>query len=216
VNVDIEKFPKQDHIEIVEIDVPTASIIQHQIRNYYHWILESLPKLLFLNEHLLKSHPEIHVLIPEHGISNLIDTTLSFPELAHLKDRFIEYKRPSSTRYLFKKGLHIVDWIHPSNDIHNSLTKNLWSAYWPPREAIIKVRDFFHGLLASRDMFPSSEPSKIVYVSRGSSTRSFPNDREFIEYLTNRFGKSVVKVHRGSEPLLEQVQLFANAKVVLG
>ena len=218
-NIDLQSFHNSDNgIQTVEVNKPVASIIQHQMRNYYHWFLESLPKLLYLKEHILDSNPEILILVIERGAASVIDQTLDLPELASIRSRLMYYSRPSSTRYHFNKGLYLVDWIHPKDDQHDSLSQNLWAAFWPPRETLFKVRDFMHSVLKTRGLFPDPDPlykGCIVYVSRIGTVRGFPNEMDFIIYLNKRFGDKLV-VHTGREPLLDQIAMFAKAKIVVG
>ncbi|KAJ3248729.1 hypothetical protein HDU77_008013 [Chytriomyces hyalinus] len=220
VNTDLQSF-RDKEIEIREIPYRAVSIIQHQTRNYYHWMLEALPKLLLLKKHLLdlQGYEDVKIIVPEKGIAGCIDATLNMPEFDSLRHRFIPYTLPTNTRYHFPKGLHVVDWIHPLDDTHQTLHKNLWSAYWPPREIHHLVRSFFHDALKSRNRFPSLSPNnhvgEIVYVSRLNTVRGFPNEAELLEYLSQRFGERL-QIHTGSEEQLEQVAIFTRARVVAG
>ncbi|KAJ3066227.1 hypothetical protein HDU98_010468 [Podochytrium sp. JEL0797] len=228
INTDLQTFPpfSPSH-PVIPLDFPVAHIIQHQIRNYYHWILESLPKLLLLQKHLLTTNhlhsndsTRIRILIPEPGISACIDATLNLPEFDSLRPHFIHYLRPSSNRYHFRKGLYLVDWIHPQDDTVGTLEGNLWSVYWPPREAIQLVREFWHTALKRRNLFPDlsgsvSDEGTIVWVSRAGSVRGFPNESEFLEFLRTRLGSRLV-IHTGQEDMIEQSQIFARARIVAG
>ncbi|KAI8608653.1 hypothetical protein BC830DRAFT_1210163 [Chytriomyces sp. MP71] len=221
-NIDLQSFPATDAAtQTIIIPHRAVSIIQHQTRNYYHWLLESFPKLLLLQRHLL-SHPEnadIRVLVPEPGTCRPCDQTLALPAFAALRDRIVPYKRAGTTRYAFPRGLWIVDWIHPREDAHGSLAGNLWGVYWPPREVHHLVRDFFHhsaGVMAH----PAASEGEVgrrsvVYVARKGKTRAFPNEDALVVYLRNRFGARLV-VHTGTEALEEQVRMFAQARVVVG
>ncbi|KAI8844705.1 hypothetical protein BJ741DRAFT_687315 [Chytriomyces cf. hyalinus JEL632] len=220
VNTDLQSF-RDKETQIREIPYRAVSIIQHQTRNYYHWMLEALPKLLLLKKHLLDlpGYEDVKIIVPEKGIAGCIDATLNMPEFDSLRHRFIPYTLPSNTRYHFPKGLHVVDWIHPHDDTHQTLHKNLWSAYWPPREIHHLVRSFFHDALKYRNRFPSLSPNnhvgEIVYVSRLNTVRGFPNEAELLEYLSERFGERL-QIHTGSEEQLEQVAIFTRARVVAG
>ncbi|KAJ3291020.1 hypothetical protein HDU79_002734 [Rhizoclosmatium sp. JEL0117] len=196
-NVDIRSFQSSSETHIITIPHRTAHIIVHQIRNYYHWLVESLPKLLLLQTHLLSlpNNEDIKILLPEKGIARWIDATLALPEFDAVRDRFIYYDHPTTARYYFPKGLYEVDWIHPAVDVHRSLDKNAWGVFWPPRMVLETTREFWHGALKRRGMFPTVERMRgsIVYVSREGTVRGFPN-----------------------EGMLEQARVFAGAKVVVG
>ncbi|KAJ3083614.1 hypothetical protein HDU99_008002 [Rhizoclosmatium hyalinum] len=221
VNIDLQIFPGTDkHMEIVEINEPAVSIIQHQMSNYYHWVSEVLPKLLLLNDHILSKPGNEHVKIviaAPAASSSVIRDTFNMPEFKHLKGRFIEYDDPGRKRYHFKKGLWIVDWIHPKVDLHGTWDKSVWGMYWPPRGAYDRVRKFWWDALKARNMFPAegSDPENIVYVSRKGAVRGFPNEDILLDYLRDRFGTRFV-VHTGKEDAMEQVRKFVDAKVVVG
>ncbi|KAI9335545.1 hypothetical protein BDR26DRAFT_865938 [Obelidium mucronatum] len=219
VNIDLQTFPTNLKAEIITIPHKSAHIIQHQVRNYYHWMLEALPKLLLLKKHVLDlpENRNVHIMVPERGIAGCIDSTLDLPEFDSIRSRFIYYEHPASFRYHFPNGLYQIQWLHPANDTHDTLSKSLWSVYWAPKEVHLILRDFFHGVLKSRSLFPSLEApeSSIVYVSRLNTVRGFPNELELLSYLTSRFG-SKFKIHTGKESLLEQVAIFAKARVVVG
>ncbi|KAJ3016903.1 UNVERIFIED_CONTAM: hypothetical protein HDU68_011957 [Siphonaria sp. JEL0065] len=225
VNIDLQIFPTSDkNMEIVNISHPTVSIIQHQISNYYHWVSETLPKLLLLNDYILSrpEHTDTKILMPVKGTAHVIENTLAMPELAHLKDRIIYYETPNSKRYHFTKGLYLVDWIHPAEDVYGTWSKNAWGVYWPPRFAFQRVIQFYHDALKARNRFPSPKDltnvnsiNTIVYVSRKGKVRGFPNEQDLLVYLQTRFGTRL-KVHTGTESALDQVEIFTRAKVVIG
>ncbi|KAI8616140.1 hypothetical protein BC830DRAFT_223276 [Chytriomyces sp. MP71] len=184
-------------------------------------MLEALPKLLILKELLLDKpeYADVKIMVPEKGIAGCIDSTLSMSEFDSIRDRFILYKYPGSTRYHFKKGLHLVDWMHAQDDVHETLSKNLWSAYWPPREIHHNLRAFFYKALMARNKMPvvhvDDTDGAIVYVSRINSVRGFPNELELLDYLKGRFGDRF-QIHTGQEAQLDQVAMFARARVVVG
>ncbi|KAI9335486.1 hypothetical protein BDR26DRAFT_865841 [Obelidium mucronatum] len=222
VNIDLQIFPSTDkNMQIITVNHPTVSIIQHQISNYYHWVSETLPKLLFLNDHILSKpeHANTKILLPVPGTAHVIEDTFAMKELEHLKDRIIYYETPNFKRYHFTKGLYLVDWIHPRDDTHGTWDKNAWGVYWAPRAAFERVVEFYHTALKSRNLFPvvssSDSDGSIVYVSRKGKVRGFPNEAELLEYLKGRFGNKL-KVHTGGESALEQVGIFVKAKVVVG
>ena len=215
------------NVMTIEINEPVVSIIQHQISNYYHWLLESLPKLLYLKE-LILDRPEykhVKVLVPPIGMSRFIDETFEFPLLRELKSRFIYYQfdKIANLRYQFNKGLYIVDWIHPRHDIHQSLVNNIWGVYSPPKEVILKVHNYFNELLTSNSISTRTDNSNrqvkadIIYLSRkkGQNVRSFPNEDIWVERL-EKYYKDRIYIHRGKETIMQQKTIFHTAKVVLG
>ncbi|KAJ3003056.1 UNVERIFIED_CONTAM: hypothetical protein HDU68_005891 [Siphonaria sp. JEL0065] len=222
INVDLQTFPSNLNTEIITITHRSVHIIQHQVRNYYHWMLESLPKLLLLKKHVLDlpENKDMRIMVPERGGASCIDNTLDLPEFDSIRSRFIYYEHPTSFRYYFPKGLHQIQWLHPANDTHKTLSKSLWSVYWAPKEVHLTLRDFFHNVLRKRSMFPgvpkdTDTDDTIVYVSRINTVRGFPNELALLTYLSKRFG-SKFKIHNGREGLLEQVAIFAKARVVVG
>ncbi|KAJ3130001.1 hypothetical protein HK100_008325 [Physocladia obscura] len=206
VTIDMQSFAENNDARILTITDPVVKVIQHQTRNYYHWILEALPKLLLLKKHVLDlpENKNVKILVPEHGVVAFIDATLGMEEFRGLKERIIEYKLASISRYWFKAGLWQVDWIHDLDDEFGSLNRNIWGAY----------------ALKSRGIFPkiatrSDEAGSIVYVSRPNTVRGFPNESELLQYLYQRFGNRLA-IHTGREPLLDQIAVFARARLVVG
>ncbi|KAI9347018.1 hypothetical protein BDR26DRAFT_931789 [Obelidium mucronatum] len=230
-NIDLQGFPAHNsHLtKNIQINEPVVSVIQHQSHNYYHFLLETLPKLLLLNQHIL-SNPEfknVRVLVPEHfATTSFVKEILSTDELAVLKSRFIFYKNPSTTRYHFTNGLTVISWLHPSNDTHQTLVNNVWSVFWPPKQIHLLIRGFFQTALKTKTAAAAFKNSNhqhqhnektIIYISRPpSSPRSFPNDAAIQKYLQSRFGTTRLRIHTGAEPFWEQVALFSTARVVVG
>ncbi|KAJ3210016.1 hypothetical protein HDU82_008962 [Entophlyctis luteolus] len=225
VTIDIQSFADADEAIIVQVNDPVVRVIQHQTRNYYHWMLEALPKLLLLKKHVLDlpGNENIKILVPEHGAASFIDATLRMDEFKDLQGRFIEYTRGSTSRYWFKGGLWQVDWIHDIDDEFGTLSGNIWAAYWPPREVHHLVREFFYGALKKRGAFPQLPSTveiptegAVVYVARGGGVaRGFANEDDIVQHLSRHFGQRLV-VHTGREQLLDQVAMFARARVVVG
>lgn len=243
VNVDLQAFPKADpSVQIVDVEHPVATIIQHQLVNYYHFVMEAFPKMLMLVEHVLSlpEHADCRLLVPPKGFSRVIDTALAMSEFDGIRDRLLRYPLPAThVRYHFRAGLYAVDWLHPEDDQHGSLARNVWGVFSPPRQAILRTQSFFHEALRKRGRLAlgvarhvstnqhvlcvcrlpdrSGTDDEIVYVSRpyGKGVRAFPNEDQFVSFLKQRFGRRL-RVHLGDEALLDQVAMFANAKVVVG
>ena len=203
--------------------------------NYYHWLLESTAKLLYLKEFILDrpEYKKMKILVPPRGTSRTVDQTYDLPLFQSLKDRFIYYdpNKVSTTRYYFSKGLYIIDWIHPKDDTYNSLVNNVWSVFSPPQTAIMKVHDFFNSLvptlIQSEITKNHIKPIKadIIYLSRqpGKNVRSFPNENEWLKKLKSYYQynekdieNNKLYIHTGQESLLQQKVIFHTAKVVLG
>jgi hypothetical protein len=217
-------FPKRDKdIEIVDVNERVVSIVQLQMaENYYHWMHEALPKLLYLQNHVLNlpGNEDIRILSVNPNSSKHMLETFNLPELSSLKSRIILYENYRNRRYHLKKGVFIVDWIHAADDTHHTISENIWARFWPPREILLHIRHVFHDVLRNHGRLPTLDAhvkhaGSIVYISRRSATRAVPNEQELIDELKTRFG-SLVVIHRGSEPLLDQIELFAKARVVVG
>ena len=67
---------------------------------------------------------------------------------------------------LKENELAFVDWVPPKDDTHGTLTKDPWAGVFQPKEALIRVRDFFHNLVKEEVPDNSELPWQIVYVSR--------------------------------------------------
>ncbi|KAJ3288465.1 hypothetical protein HDU79_004822 [Rhizoclosmatium sp. JEL0117] len=215
IAVDLQTFPQSDdNVQIIKVPHRAVSIMNHQIGNYYHAIIESLPKLLFLLDHLLEKpgNEDIKILIPVPGSWKAVDEFLALPRFAALKSRYIHYENPSGRRYHFTKGLYLIDWIHHRDDQFGSVANSLWSVYWPPQESLRRVQSFFTSQTKPAATYADRT---VVYISR-TGIRNFPNEDELVKVLKERLGVDRVRIHRGTESLLEQAQMFSEARVVVG
>lgn len=63
-----------------------------------------------------------------------------------------------------------------------SLSKDVWSPFYPPREGLLKVRDRLRGALMEYDPDYDSKSSGVVFVSRDkdNTVRSISNEEELI------------------------------------
>lgn len=94
------------------------------------------------------------LLLPPEGWAGFIDDVLAMTEFDSVRDRILRYPLPPTlSRYHFRAGLHLVDWIHPAEDVHKTLAKNAWGVFWPPRAAILRVQAFFHDALRRRGRY---------------------------------------------------------------
>eukprot|EP00808_Paulinella_micropora_P019218 g10815.t1 len=121
----------------LQVDEPVASVLSHKLGNYYHWLLEATPKLIWLREHLLKERPEIGILIPtkkEHVMEEVL-TLLEIPE-----EHFIPYPDQTHLRVRFTQDFYRVEWEAPAQDTMGTLVNDVWSGVYPPREAVLLVR----------------------------------------------------------------------------
>ncbi|KAJ3083613.1 hypothetical protein HDU99_008001 [Rhizoclosmatium hyalinum] len=199
IAVDLQTFPQSDdNVQIIKVPHRAVSIMNHQIGNYYHAIIESLPKLLFLLDHLLEKpgNEDIKILIPVPGSWKAVDEFLALPRFAALKSRYIHYENPSGRRYHFTKGLYLIDWIHHRDDQFGSVANSLWSVYWPPQESLRRVQSFI--------------------TSQTKPAATFADRTVLVKVLKERIGVDRVRIHRGTESLLEQAQMFSEARVVVG
>ncbi|KAI9329977.1 hypothetical protein BDR26DRAFT_871906 [Obelidium mucronatum] len=112
--IDLQTFSEDDNVPLKTIQHRTASIMGHQLMNYYHW--SPFPNSSF-SKNIFSLTQTTRTLK-----SYAIDDTLALPEFNAIRSRFIFYENPTRQRYHFPKGLILADWIHHSNDIHKTLS----------------------------------------------------------------------------------------------
>eukprot|EP00039_Didymoeca_costata_P009777 m.130221 g.130221 ORF g.130221 m.130221 type:complete len:650 (-) comp14599_c0_seq6:43-1992(-) len=203
---------------VKNIDDPVVSTLpMYNSGNYYHWICEGFVRLLWMKELILDKAggDKYQILVPGPG-TRFIEDSLKLLDIP--KKRVIYYPKTAEPNVVwkFQKEFVMLDWQAPREDTYGSLNEDVWSPVYQPREALHRVRSFFHDQLSKRNKLAPNTKGKIVYVSRKNAVRMIFNEDEVIEALKEEFGHDNVQTHKGTEPLLDQAAMFANAEIVVG
>ncbi|EGD77912.1 hypothetical protein PTSG_09547 [Salpingoeca rosetta] len=187
------------------------------MRNYYHWMLEGMVRLVYIQELVLDkpSFDDVKILVPDTHTAHVAQSL----ELLHIpKNRILSYSATDSQRWVFDQDFLLIDWMQPKVDSIGSLSKDVWSPFYPPREGILKLRERLRGALMEFDPDYDQKSSGVVFISRDKTkaVRSITNQDKLIAALAEAFGADRVTIHHGTEPLHEQLAMFATADLILG
>lgn len=200
---------------------------------YYGVVVEMLSRLAIAREFLI-SDPAILLIFPYHpSIAKLTTDIKNYLEKHwHLSpSRFVDYEVTQIDAYgrvhqeaprMRFTTLWTVDWRPAVGDARRDLQ------HFPPRKALLAVRDMFAPLCGDADVSSCPDPTTkhlaratVVYVSRerAESRRLGP----FMESQLRRALAAVLTpspvelaVFAGDESLRDTIRLFSQAQVVLG
>jgi len=201
----------------ITINYPVASILQQNPGNFYHWAAESVSRFMFLSEFLLtkKGKEKMKVLVPKMA-ENFVRQTL-VDLLGFDQSRLMWYDRmDSNTRYLMKE-VYLVDWHWtPRNNIQPT---DLSGLYFPPRQAVKKLRATFAGY-NDLDVAPANAPLKLLYLSREDATvrkLTAADERKISLALMDLVGPENFEWYflKGLS-VKQQIDLFHNVTIVVG
>jgi antitoxin component YwqK of YwqJK toxin-antitoxin module/capsular polysaccharide biosynthesis protein len=187
---------RKDPMPILECHPKLVTIVQKFGGSYYHWLVESLPRLLIVRE-LLDRDPEIKVLVEYNfgdSFSNTwIDQYLKLLGIA--PDRVVRY---DPAKIYFAQQLYL------STSVFNGM---------PPREFLQSVR---RALLPVGP--PPAQRRAILVIDRSkASCRRILNHQELMAGLRTILpGEEIIEFDSGSWSVPEQIRLFARAKAIIG
>eukprot|EP00658_Telonema_sp_P-2_P054046 TRINITY_DN4288_c0_g4_i1.p1 TRINITY_DN4288_c0_g4~~TRINITY_DN4288_c0_g4_i1.p1 ORF type:complete len:715 (+),score=79.82 TRINITY_DN4288_c0_g4_i1:102-2246(+) len=218
-----QALPQADNLEVHKLDeVPVMSLIQHDLRNHFHWILEALPRaILGMKYFANQGITDYQIIFPwEAGISGVLRQSL---ELLlgedGLTSRAIFY--PHQSLATFQRSLYVVSElyvVHWKRElVAGPHELDGWSIYHAPRKGIQLLRDAIFEAVEVEDQLPLHDPTRVLYVSRAlATTRKVQGERLLIEGLKRLVGPQNLEVHYGNESFVDQVKMFHSAQLVIG
>jgi glycosyltransferase involved in cell wall biosynthesis len=160
--------------------------------NYYHWYIDSLPRIWGLHKPDLKKLPTIKLFL-----SKMIKTEDEKILQAILPDNVVIVKVPRKT---LVKGNHAIYLPFLSKDCSGALDKEYLDFY------LQKASSLFN--LNTKNNYPSK-----IYISRkNAEKRKFLNENEVIALVKNE-GYTVVELEKLN--IAEQAALFYHAKKIV-
>ena len=174
--------------------------------NYYHWLIEILPKLQFFIEEGILSHSRSTLLI-----NSRVQEIPSFQTLLDqaLKDQNVQITyMDDEYSYKVKNLYHLST---PNNIVFN--TRNQISSpanNFIRKESLDYVRDL--GFSLNSNYKSGAEGPKRIFLARRNSLRSY-NQAEIFKLL-EKYGFKEVYLETLS--VQKQVQLFRNAEFIVG
>lgn len=180
--------------------------------NYFHWIIEILPKLLFIDNNIIKTYG-IEVIFMNNKVIEISNFKIALDLISKNLGLDFIYADQENTIH-FKKVVYITTFNHV---LYNSKTNqiNMYDNYFDKkllvkfRELILQSHEF--GQIESNKNYP-----KRLFLLRGSvgnhNKRDY-NEKEIYSYLQSK-GFIGVKVEEYN--FIEQAFLFNNAEYIVG
>lgn len=162
-------------------------IVAHNsyFQNYYHWLLEAVPRLF-----LLKEKATQYKLLLNANSPNFIKQYVSlfgFKEIVYLEDNYLAKVKHVTFTTFTSRGLAMYEPV---------------------------IRNMVKWLFKKNEILENSNPTKNIFITRKNAKyRRLINEDEIISYLSSN-GFEIVTLENLT--IKEQMQLFANAKNVIG
>lgn len=180
--------------------------------NYFHWIIEILPKLLFINSNIIKKYG-IEAIFVNKKVIDISNFKIALDLIIKNLELEVIYADQVATLQ-FKKVFYITTFNHV---LYNSKTNQItMNDNYLDKELLISFRK----LILSTDSFTQLEtrkeyPKKLFLLrgNVGNHNKRDYNEKEIYTYLQSK-GYIGVKVEEYS--FLEQVFLFNNADYIIG
>ena len=186
------------------VEEPVIHFFVTNYQNYYHFLMESLCRLIPAIEYISKKD-DFKIIIPR--LQNNFQK--EFLEILHISPQNIyEIDTETNIKYKFS-NLHVVDvdLLHGMDDIPHSI----WDFYVSPENLQTKLRNILHKAI-DKTQIPRGT---IVYIKRKSPPRIVENEKILIEKIREMYTDKFV-VFEGTEPIKEQIQIFYNASIIFG
>eukprot|EP00211_Chloroparvula_japonica_P001497 CAMPEP_0119121998 /NCGR_PEP_ID=MMETSP1310-20130426/2382_1 /TAXON_ID=464262 /ORGANISM="Genus nov. species nov., Strain RCC2339" /LENGTH=583 /DNA_ID=CAMNT_0007111599 /DNA_START=612 /DNA_END=2366 /DNA_ORIENTATION=- len=197
-------------------------------RNYFHWIAESLVRILMIVDSL--DDTDFTVLLPSHA-SHIVES-LEFMGIPRARTQVLNVANLGEY-YNIRGTLLMADWSHdnlpntPTLDEADELfdfSMDSWAIYSAPRRSLLLLRDAVHARIGKPHY--SDGKTHIVFISRGSGKadgiRSIANEDDVVRYLKEEIHRwngprnLDLSIHTGSESFAEQVDIFYKADIIIG
>lgn len=168
--------------------------------NWYHWMIEILPKMMYFNE-----VPTSTILVDESckSIPSMTDSLKIFTDKLAVKIVYLDKNKS----YKVKKLYHI-------NEINKLMYNEL--------DATVNKKPIFYyrekNLQQYREMFIKNSPLRIstadkIYLQRKNTHRIAENEPDILKLLQNQNFEAIDLTNL---TLSEQINIFENAKIIVG
>jgi len=178
-------------------------LLKEHSANYYHWLFECLPRLLFFIEHLkLVDPPEKFTILIEDNLLPAAHETLrrvvKFP---------CEIQTVRRGEMVWCDKLYYVSpfWYSLDNSRHRV---NAERDYATDHYAVALTRNAF------RALYQTAPPTRRIFMPRAATLARRVSNAPQVEALMRQHGFEVIQPHHYS--FAEQVEIFSSAKVVIG
>jgi len=175
--------------------------------NYYHWLIEILPKLRYFSESLLLDKAVVILLSKK---------ALDIPSFYEILQKALNMNM-DNVIFMEPDAVYLVDDLYHMAS-PNNLVFNLRGQKFNPSfsyfryEALDYVKNLAYSLSASQNYkFTKDLPTKI-FLARKSTMRNY-NQEEIVSLVKNIGFESV---YLEDYTFSQQVEMFKNAKVIIG
>jgi len=206
------RYPRPDPSSVPKRLASAASVVSYAASNYYHFLMETIPRILMLRA-TLEDTPEMKLIVPKDISKNkFIGQFLRlFPWLDAKRVIHWDMNGTPGERVIIDK-LSWADW--PQVKSSSGLTTHLLTPSMHLRTAQKELRAAM-GLVRSK---PSQH--SVVFLTRGQdSGRKLVDEGALVGRLSRELSKANVKLVMFDGKALtvpEQAQIFADASVVVG
>lgn len=169
------------------INIHGSCTIGHNsyFQNYYHWLMEAMPRLYLLKEKAV----ELKLILNEDSPSFIKQyvALFGFKEIIYVNENFLAKVEKIVFTTFTSRGLAMYDPL---------------------------MRDMVKWLFEKNGIQENQHPTKNIFITRKNAKyRRLINEDEIIAYLSAK-GFEIVTLENLT--IKEQIQLFANAKNVIG
>ncbi|MDY6449400.1 glycosyltransferase family 61 protein [Acinetobacter faecalis] len=183
------------------------------VSNYFHWLVEILPKLVFLakNESILNSISSIVVHENIKKIKSLYDSLIVIMRVYGIDKTIIYVNNQTSIK--FKNVLYMSTFNHVLFNFKGNCNKNY--TYFL-KSSLLEMSDAYKIKIKNSIDFCSKKfPSKF-FIRRGAGVSSY-NKRNYNEDDISRTLKkfNIVDIYIENYSFEEQIFLFSNAKFIV-
>lgn len=188
-----EHVPMIRPSRVEELPPSTYMLLTYKLTNYYHWMVEMVPRLLVLEQRVLSRDPNYRLYVPN------VPLVFEFLDMMGIpRDRIDTYEGDDvATRY------HAANLTYVEYEVHQQAYKrhDMYASMYGPPELLRQAKQRFGG-----SDVPGGDCTKIVYVSREDG---YEKNRIVLEEhrVTDRLRRTVASFNAATGTQLELVPL---------
>lgn len=180
--------------------------------NFYHWMIEIAPKLLLLDNKLLKKNKINKILINEYVIKNDNYNQILNKYAKHLID--IEFIFINQNKLVFVEELYFINTFNHTVYNYKEIPQNYQVTTIYNQKILGKMRSCLSNNIKTR----KAEANKKIFILRNEDTVSEYNDRRYNQCEVFSFFKNqgFIGVYPDKLTIDEQISIFKFANFIVG
>jgi hypothetical protein len=181
-----------------------VSLLGEHSWNYYHWLFELMPKIIFLNKVIMNSdysNAKIIILIDNNIHQNMISVLKNIISFKYEIRVVSKYSKVYCKNLLYCSDL----WLALDNTKH---IPDIKREFCIDREAVKLVYD------ALSDENNAEKPFRKIYLERADGVGRIPSNQSELRDAVLSYGFEIVKPQELT--FSEQRKIFNEAKIVIG